>query len=45
MLTPYLKLLLQCEKKFLEKFWGIRGIYEYEKGIKIKGVGIDWIGE
>jgi hypothetical protein len=43
--TPYLKIPLQREKKFLEKFGGIVGIYEYEKGIKINGVGIDWIGE
>jgi hypothetical protein len=44
-MTPYLKILLQCEKKFLEKFWGIVGIYEYEKGVKIIGIRSDWIGE
>ena len=42
---PYFLMTPFTEKKFLEKFWGIGGIYEYEKGIKINGVGIDWSGE
>jgi len=44
-LTPLNKIISIQRKKFLEKFWGIVGIYEYEKGVKINGVGIDWIGE
>jgi hypothetical protein len=39
-----LKLPLQCEKKFLEKIGGIRGIYEYEKDYTVNGVGIVVIG-
>ena len=34
--TPLFFVTPFTEKKFLEKFWVIRGIYEYEKGIKIK---------